>query len=133
MKQPLAILIFILFSVLSHAQKDSVPLHKPKVIVGIASFYSANLDGTKTATGEIFRNSKLTAASNNYKLNTWVKVTNLRNNKSVIVKINDRMHEKMAHHGRVIDLSREAAKKLSFFSHGLTRVKIEEISKEKSK
>ena len=133
MKQPLALLIFILFSLLSHAQKDSVPLHKPKVIVGIASFYSANLDGTKTATGEIFRNSKLTAASNNYKLNTWVKVTNLRNNKSVIVKINDRMHKKMAHHGRVIDLSREAAKKLNFFNHGLTRVKIEEISKDSVK
>ena len=44
-----------------------------KVITGIASFYSKNLDGTKTATGEYYRNAKLTAASNNYKLNTWGK------------------------------------------------------------
>ena len=55
-----------------------------KVVKGIASFYSANLDGTETATGEIFRNSKFTAASNNLKLNTWVKVTNLN---SVVICI----------------------------------------------
>lgn len=66
-----------------------------KVINGIASFYSARLDGTLTATGERYRNKKLTAASNNLPLNTWVLVTNLRNQKSVIVRINDRMHPRM--------------------------------------
>ena len=69
----------------------------------------------------------MTAASNQFKLNTWVRVTNLRNNKVVKVRINDRMHERMAHKGRVVDLSRTAAKELGFISRGLTRLKVEEI------
>jgi rare lipoprotein A (peptidoglycan hydrolase) len=98
-----------------------------KKIKGVASFYSANLDGTKTATGEIFRNSKYTAASNNLKLNTLVLVTNLKNKKSVVVRINDRMHPRMAKKGRVVDLSRIAAKALDFMENGLTKVSVETI------
>jgi len=98
-----------------------------KIINGIASFYSKNLDGTKTATGEYYRNAKLTAASNNYKLNTWVKVTNISNDKFVIVRINDRMHPRMAKRGRVVDLSRAAAKELDFMKKGLTKVRVEPI------
>src|SRR6202008_1474970 len=94
-----------------------------KAINGIASFYSYNLDGTITATGERYRNALLTAASNNFKLNTWVLVTNLRNKKSVIVRINDQMHPRMKAKGRVVDLSREAARQLDFMSNGLTKVK----------
>jgi rare lipoprotein A (peptidoglycan hydrolase) len=100
-----------------------------KVLIGIASFYSKNLDGTKTATGEYYRNAKLTAASNNYKLNTWVRVTNLSNNKFVIVRINDRMHPRMAKKGRVVDLSGTAAKELDFMKKGLTRVRVEPIER----
>ena len=107
---------------------DSVVL-SGKVVKGIASFYSANLDGKRTATGEIFRNNKLTGASNNLKLNTWVRVTNLNNGKSVVVRINDRMHPAMKRKGRVIDLSRSAAQKLGFISRGLTKVKLEVIQK----
>ena len=98
-----------------------------KIINGIASFYSKNLDGTKTATGEYYRNAKLTAASNNYKLNTWVKVTNISNDKFVIVRINDRMHPRMSKRGRVVDLSRAAAKELDFMKKGLTKVRVEPI------
>jgi len=98
-----------------------------KIITGIASFYSKNLDGTKTATGEYYRNAKLTAASNNNKLNTWVKVTNISNDKFVIVRINDRMHPRMAKRGRVVDLSRAAAKELDFMKKGLTKVRVEPI------
>lgn len=96
-----------------------------KKIKGIASFYSKNLDGTKTATGEIFRNSKFTGASNHLKLNTWVRVTNLSNGNTVIVRINDRMHPRMAKKGRVIDLSRAAAAELDFMKKGLTKVQLE--------
>lgn len=110
---------------------DSVETFKiksnAKIITGIASFYSKNLDGTKTATGERYRNTKLTAASNNYKLNTWVKVTNLSNDKFVIVRINDRMHPRMAKRGRVVDLSRAAANELDFMKKGLTRVRVEPL------
>lgn len=98
-----------------------------KAVTGIASFYSTNLDGTKTSTGERYRNAKLTAASNNFKLNTWVLVTNLRNKKTVIVRINDRMHPRMKRKGRVVDLSRIAAEQLDFIDNGLTKVKVEEI------
>jgi len=107
---------------------DSVILNG-KQVKGIASFYSANLDGTITATGEIYRNNKYTGASNNLKLNTWVRVTNLNNGKMVIVRINDRMHPRMKKRGRVIDLSRIAAKKLDFMKNGLTKVKLEVIEK----
>ncbi|MDD2791604.1 MAG: septal ring lytic transglycosylase RlpA family protein [Sediminibacterium sp.] len=100
-----------------------------KVIIGIASYYSARLDGTKTSTGEIYRNKKFTGASNNLKLNTWVRVTNLRNGKTVVVRINDRMHPNMKKKGRVIDLSRVAAQKLDFMARGLTKVKLEVIEK----
>lgn len=100
-----------------------------KVITGIASFYSKNLDGTKTATGEYYRNAKLTAASNNLKLNTWVKVTNISNDKFVIVRINDRMHPRMAKKGRVVDLSRAAAKELDFMKKGLTKVRVETLER----
>lgn len=98
-------------------------------VTGIASFYSSNLDGTKTATGERYRNSKLSAASNHFDLNTWVRVTNLKNNKSVVLRINDRMHPRMKEKGRVVDLSRIAASKLGFIKSGLTRVKVEPVEK----
>lgn len=100
-----------------------------RILFGIASFYSSKLDGTKTSTGEIYRNNKLSAASNDFKLNTWVRVTNLKNKKSLIVRINDRMHPKMQKKGRVVDLSRIAAKRLGFLTNGLAKVKVEAITK----
>jgi len=101
----------------------------PNTVFGVASFYSFNLDGTKTSTGEIYRNNKMSAASNNFDLNTWVRVTNLTNNRSVILRINDRMHPRMKEKGRVVDLSRTAAKKLNFIKNGLTQVKVEIVEK----
>jgi rare lipoprotein A (peptidoglycan hydrolase) len=98
-----------------------------KAVIGIASFYSANLDGTKTSTGERYRNALLTAASNHFKLNTWVRVTNLRNKKTVVVRINDHMHPRMKKRGRVVDLSREAARQLDFMENGLVKVKVEPV------
>lgn len=103
--------------------------HIFKVLKGIASFYSRNLEGTKTATGERFRHDKLTGASNNFRLNSWVRVTNLSNGKSVIIRINDRMHPRMARKGRVIDVTRLAAQKLNFIKKGLTKVLVEEVPK----
>lgn len=118
----------------SLAVADSVKLDSLKLdvntVTGIASFYSSNLDGTKTATGETFRNNKLSAASNNFDLNTWVKITNLKNNKYVILRINDRMHPRMKKRGRVVDLSRAAARRLDFIKSGLTKVKVEVVSKD---
>ncbi|MBP6286076.1 MAG: septal ring lytic transglycosylase RlpA family protein [Ferruginibacter sp.] len=100
---------------------------KPKrVFYGQASFYANKFNGRKTANGEIFDQKKLTCACNVLPLGTWVKVTNLRNGRSVVVKINDRIHPRMK---RVVDLSRAAAQKLGYISRGLTRVKVEVIDK----
>jgi rare lipoprotein A len=95
---------------------------------GVASFYADKFRGRRTANGEIYDPDKLTAASNLIPLNTWLKVTNLKNKKTVIVKVNDRMHPK---NKRLIDLSRSAAKKLGFISYGIVRVKIEVLGKHK--
>ncbi len=96
---------------------------------GIASFYSENLDGTETATGEIFRHNKLTAASNRFKLNTWVRITRIKNGKSIIVRINDRMHPRMDRKGRIVDLTIRGAEKLGFIKTGVTKVKVEIVPK----
>lgn len=94
-------------------------------IQGVASFYGKNLNGTRTSTGERFYNNKFTAACNLYKLNTIVRVTNLQNGKTVLVRINDRMHPNMLKKGRVIDLSQSAAKQLVFKSKGLVKVNVD--------
>lgn len=96
---------------------------------GFASFYSANLEGTETSTQETFTHSKLTCASNRYKLHTWLRVTNVKNNKSIIVRVNDRMHPRMDAKGRVVDLSYIGAKKLGFIDAGVTKVKVEVVEK----
>lgn len=98
-----------------------------KPIKGVASYYSSKFEGRKTANGTIFRNAGMTAASNHFKLNTLVKVTNLRNNKSVIVLITDRMHNRMKKKGRVVDLTRNAAKQLDFIQRGLVKVSVQPV------
>lgn len=99
---------------------------KNKIQYGVASYYSHKFHGRKTSSGEIFNQNKLTGAHNSLPLGTYVKVTNLRNGKSVIVKIKDRLHHK---NKRVIDLTRAAAVKLGFIKSGLARVKLEVLGK----
>ncbi|HEX4958040.1 MAG TPA: septal ring lytic transglycosylase RlpA family protein [Lacibacter sp.] len=121
---------FIIIAVAPCFAQDTVAKQtsKPKTRVqyGIASFYSNKFNGRKTASGEIFSQQKLTAAHNTLPLGTYVRVTNLRNKKSVVVKINDRLN---ARNKRLIDLSRAAASRLGFIKSGLTRVKIEVLGK----
>jgi rare lipoprotein A len=101
-------------------------LKKPKVLVGIASYYADKFNGRQTANGEIYDSKKMTAACNQLPLGTWIRVTNLSNNRSVVVKTNDRLHPRMQ---RVVDLSRAAAEKLGYIGKGLTRVKVEVLQK----
>ena len=68
----------------------------------------------------------MTGASNTVSVNTWVKVTNVHNGKSAIVKVNDRMHPG---NKRLIDLSKIAAKKLGYTGRGLAKVKLEILGK----
>ncbi|MBL0146537.1 MAG: septal ring lytic transglycosylase RlpA family protein [Chitinophagaceae bacterium] len=110
--------------------KETTTKKGSKILYGTASFYSNKFNGRKTANGEIFSQNKLTAACNVLPLGTWIKVTNLRNGKSVIVKTNDRLHPKMK---RIVDLTRLAASKLDYISSGLTRVKVEVLGKKQPK
>ena len=111
---------------------DSVRLdtiETPKFYFGIASFYSSSLEGSETSTQEKFRHNKMTAASNRFKLNTWLRVTNLSNDKTIIVRVNDRMHPRMDAKGRIVDLSYAGAKQLGFISRGITKVKVQVVPK----
>lgn len=89
---------------------------------GKASYYHSKFNGRRTATGEIFNNQNLTAASNHFPLGTLVKVTNKKSGKFVIVKINDRMS---AGNPRVIDLTERAARELCFLDQGICTVIVE--------
>lgn len=127
--------LLFLFTAQAIFAQDSIQVSKKKRVVnldsvqyGVASYYAAKFQGRLTASGEKYDSSKLTAAHNGLPFGTWVRVTNRRNKRSVIVKINDRLHHANV---RVVDLSGVAAKKLGFYSRGLTKVKVEVLGKKK--
>ena len=90
----------------------------------LASYYGAELQGAKTASGENFNMYDYTAAHNSMPFNTLVKVTNIANSKTVIVRINDRGPYSL---GREIDLSLSAAEALDMVRTGTARVNLEII------
>ncbi|MDG5813921.1 septal ring lytic transglycosylase RlpA family protein [Chitinispirillales bacterium ANBcel5] len=89
---------------------------------GKASFYGRKFHGRQTANGEIYNMHDMTAAHKELPFNTMVKVTNLENNRTVTVRINDRGPFVR---GRIIDLSYGAAKKIDMIDDGVVPVKIE--------
>jgi rare lipoprotein A len=110
----------------SKSKKSKRLVSREKIHYGTASFYANKFEGRKTSTGEIFSQKKMSAASNILPLNHWVRVTNTRNNLSVVLRINDRMHK---NNKRLIDLSKSAAKKLKYTGYGLAHVKVEVLGK----
>jgi len=95
-----------------------------KILKGISSYYGEDFHGKLTANGEVFDMYGLTAAHKTLPLNTIVKVTNLENKKSLILRINDRGPYVK---GRMLDCSYGAALKLGFIGNGTTKVKVEVI------
>ncbi|HEY0742878.1 MAG TPA: septal ring lytic transglycosylase RlpA family protein [Chryseosolibacter sp.] len=95
-----------------------------QVQTGKASFYADKFEGSPTASGEKYRHNKLTAAHKTLPFGTKVKVTNLGNNQTVEVTINDRGPYVES---RVIDLSKSAAEKLGFVNQGIADVKLEVV------
>lgn len=92
------------------------------VMYGKASYYADKFEGRSTSSGEKFSNSGLTAAHKSLPFGTLVRVTNLANNRQVVVKINDRGPYVA---GRVIDLSKKAAEAIDMISQGIVEVKLE--------
>lgn len=89
---------------------------------GVASFYADDYHGRQTSNGEVFDMNDLTAAHRTFPFGTKVRVTNLENKKSVVVRVNDRGPFK---EGRIIDLSLAAAKELDLIKTGTAKVKLE--------
>jgi rare lipoprotein A len=93
---------------------------------GDATFYASHFDGRVTASGRIFDGAKPMAAHRSYPFGTVVRVTCLRNKRSVKVVIVDRgPYGKNQREGAIIDLSRSAAEKLGIIRRGQARVKLE--------
>ncbi len=115
--------VFTIFLIYSISCTEYTP-QGAWIQVGYASYYSREFAGRKTSSGEIFDPMKLTAAHRRLPFGTLVRVTNLDNGRSVIVKINDRGPFVK---GRIIDLSYKAALKIGMLSKGVAKVKLEVI------
>ena len=114
----------------SHGETPSLTV-KPKVEtkrhwyqIGRASWYGGKFQGRRTANGELYDMNSLTAAHRTLPMGSWVRVTNLHNKKSVVVKINDRGP---VPESRVLDLSYAAARALGFNQNGTASVRVELI------
>ncbi len=95
--------------------------------VGIASYYADMFVGKLTANGEIYTHDKMTCAHKTLPFGTKLKVTNLKNERSVIVTVNDRGPYVK---GRVVDLTKEAAKKIDMVRSGIVEVKVEILNED---
>ena len=120
------VLLFLSFFVIGCATKK---LYTGDVQIGEASWYGKPFNGKLTASGERYNMYAYTAAHNSLPFGSIVKVTNLKNNKSVIVRINDRGN---FGGNRIIDLSYKAAKVIGIVNQGVAPVKIRVLSIKKS-
>ncbi len=118
------IYFFLVFAIAAiPAQADGLSNDKSNFAqVGRATYSHKSLHGFRTANGERFDTQAMTAAHRNLKFNTYVRVTNLRNQRSVIVRINDRLPPRSR---AIIDLTHKAARQLGMFYRGFTKVKLE--------
>lgn len=120
LKAILSISLMSFYSVsLAKAEKQDLLMARK---AGMASYYNDRYHGHTTTSGDTYDKNGMTAAHNSLPMGTRLRVTNLKNNHSVIVKVNDRMSK--SNH-RLIDVSKKAAKELGFVRTGLTKVKIE--------
>ena len=113
-------LIFLFSPLLSLAQKKESSAN-----FGKASFYHDSFNGKETSNGETYDKDDFTAAHLTYPFNTILLVTNKKNNKSIVVRVNDRGPFKRS---RIIDLSRSAAKKIGMVPFGVVPIKIKVLN-----
>jgi len=123
----LILLLQVMMCVHAQSAADSIRRVNKKMPValidtGVASYYHSKFQGRITASGELYDEDKMTAAHNRLPMGTRIKVTNLRNMRSIIVRVNDRLNHR---NKRLVDLSRAAASKLGYIGRGVTRVKVE--------
>lgn len=109
---------------IANTPKSTTPPAKP-LQVGTASYYSDKFNGGRTASGERLDQRKLTCAHGSLPFGCKIRVTNLNNNRSVDVKVNDR--GSFGNHGRVLDLTKAAAAQIGMVGTGTAKVKVERI------
>jgi rare lipoprotein A len=109
-------------SVRSNPGTPATSPSRPSTAEGIASYYADDFHGKKTANGEIYDMHALTAAHRSYPFHTKMRVTNLDNGNSVIVRVNDRGPFKLE---RITDLSLGAAKRLDMMKSGTAKVRLD--------
>ncbi len=102
---------------------------KPAWTSGVASWYGEQFQGSPTASGEAFDMNALTAAHRNLPLGTEIRVTNLRNHRSLVLRVNDRGPFVP---GRMLDVSRAAASRLGFAARGLAPIHIDVVKPPKN-
>jgi rare lipoprotein A len=117
----------------TESEPASIPVEEPTkpgekgvpTQTGLAAYYHATFQGRGTANGESFDHNALTAAHKTLPFGTLVRVINLNNNRSVVVRVNDRGPMQK---NRVIDLTRRGARELGFLARGMTRVTVEVVN-----
>ena len=109
-------------------ENETVTPPKTQITVGLASWYHDKFHGRKTANGDVFSQQKMTCASNKYPLGTWLRITNMKNGRSILVRVNDRMSPRV---NRTVDLSKIAAQKIGIEKTGVGRVTIENLGTSK--
>jgi rare lipoprotein A len=119
-----SILMLTVYSFKSVSQITD-PNYQSAALYGTASFYGDDFHGRQTASGQRFNMDLMTAACNVLPIGTMVIVINTRNDKFIVVRINDRLSKS---NRRILDLSMEAARKLDFIKQGLAQVRIEILS-----
>jgi rare lipoprotein A len=116
--------ILVLFAATAHGGSDA---HK-RVQHGLASFYGPGFHGEETASGEIFNQREMVAAHRTLPLGTVVRVINLENRRTVVLRVIDRgPYGRNFRRGTIIDVSVGAARRLRFIKDGLVRVRVEVI------
>lgn len=115
------LMIIIAFLLLGSRLIAQDTIQKAYKTTGLASFYAKKFNGRKTTSGQKFHNDSLTAAHKKLKFGTYVLVRNLKNDSTVIVRINDRLPQNSK---RTIDLTQKAARQLNFIRSGITKVEI---------
>ena len=120
-------ILIALFVALSWHPDATSQVALGKTEKGRASFYSSRFHGKKTSLGEIHKSGELSAAHRTYPFNTMLEVTNLDNNKKVIVRVNDRGPYSK---NRLVDISKEAAKRLEIVSQGIANVSVRVVGME---
>lgn len=121
------LVLFIFLQSCSNSSLSPITSVSPSVVSvtqGRASYYGGRFHGRTTANGEAFDKNALTAAHRTLPFGSKVRVTNLKNKQSVVVRINDRGPYAK---GRIIDLSEQAARKIGMLNAGVVRVKLEQL------